>query len=66
MVVHKEGTSLIYVTAVHHISMSQYTHLPYLDPDQASENVHILINCTIYVSELQHCSLVEISHCVTF
>jgi len=41
MVVHKEGTPLIYVTAVHHISMSQYTHLPYLHPEQASENQHI-------------------------
>jgi len=41
MVVHKEGTSLIYVTAVHHISMSQYTHLLYLHPEQTRENIHI-------------------------
>jgi len=41
MVVNKEGTSLICVTVVHHISMSQYTHLPFLHPEQAIENLHI-------------------------
>jgi len=40
-VVHKEGTSLICVTVVHHTRMSQYTHLPFLHPEQASENQHI-------------------------
>jgi len=41
MVVNKDGTSLMCVTAVHHISMSQYTHLPFLHPEQASEHLHI-------------------------
>ena len=41
MVVHKEGTTLICVTVVHHIRMSQCTHLPFLHLEQASENQHI-------------------------
>ena len=41
MVVNDEGTSVICVTVVHHTSMSQYTHLPFPRPEQASENLHI-------------------------